>query len=191
MCSSDLTLSRFLTTAQAKKVLEGLASGEVDCVIGTHRLLTDKVKFKDLGLLVVDEEQRFGVMHKERIKTFKAGVDVLTLSATPIPRTLEMSLTGIRDLSLIQTPPEERQPILTYVGEHDDRAVSEAIRRELLREGQVFYVHNRVQDIEHIAAELRDLVPEARIAIAHGQMDEGLLERTVVDFADQIGRAHV
>jgi transcription-repair coupling factor (superfamily II helicase) len=139
-------LSRFLTAAQAKAVAAGVRSGEVDVVIGTHRLLSDDVVFKDLGLLVVDEEQRFGVSHKEQIKTFKTGVDVLTLSATPIPRTLEMSLTGIRDLTLLNTPPADRMPILTYVDEYDDRAVGEAIRRELLREGQVFYAHNRVQD---------------------------------------------
>jgi transcription-repair coupling factor (superfamily II helicase) len=175
-------LSRFLTPTQARKVARALASGEVDIVIGTHRLLSGDVTFKDLGLLVVDEEQRFGVSHKEQIKQFRSGVDVLTLTATPIPRTLEMSLTGIRDLTLLNTPPAERQPILTYVGEQDDRAVAEAIRRELLREGQVFYVHNRVQDIEHVTAHLRDLVPEARIAIAHGQMDEGSLERVVLDF---------
>ncbi len=138
--------------------------------------------FKDLGLLVVDEEQRFGVTHKEAIKPLRADVDVLTLTATPIPRTLEMSLTGIRDLTLLNTPPAERQPILTYVGEQDDRAVAEAIRRELLREGQVFFVHNRVQDIEKVAAEVRGLVPEARIAVAHGQMDEGTLEQVVLDF---------
>ena len=143
------------------------------------------MKFKDLGLLVVDEEQRFGVQHKEKIKQLRDDVDVLTLTATPIPRTLEMSLTGIRDLSLVNTPPEDRQPILTYVGEYDDRAVAEAIRRELLREGQVFYVHNRVQDIEHVAEEVRELVPEARVAVAHGQMDEGRLERVVLDFAER------
>ncbi len=175
-------LSRFLTPGQAKKVALGVESGEVDIVIGTHRLLSGDVHFKNLGLLVVDEEQRFGVSHKEQIKQFRTGVDVLTLTATPIPRTLEMSLTGIRDLTLLNTPPAERQPILTYVGEQDDRAVAEAIRRELLREGQVFYVHNRVQDIDHVAAHLRELVPEARIAIAHGQMDEGSLERVVLDF---------
>ena len=175
-------LSRFLTAAQAKEVIAGLASGEVDVVIGTHRLLAGGLEFKDLGLLVVDEEQRFGVGHKESIKELKIGVDVLTLSATPIPRTLEMSLTGIRDLSLLQTPPSERQPILTYVGDYDERAVAEAIRRELLREGQVFFVHNRVQDIERVAEDLRRLVPEARIAIAHGQMDEGTLEKVVLDF---------
>ncbi len=175
-------LSRFLTTAQARKVVAGLASGEIDCVIGTHRLLQEKVKFKDLGLLVVDEEQRFGVQHKEAMKKLKTNVDVLTLSATPIPRTLEMSLVGIRDLSLLQTPPADRQPILTYVGEQDDRVAVEAIRRELLRDGQVFWVHNRVQSIEDRAQRLRELVPEARIAIAHGQMDEGRLEQTVIDF---------
>jgi transcription-repair coupling factor (superfamily II helicase) len=178
-------LSRFLTSAQARKVVQGLASGEVDCVIGTHRLLAEGVKFKDLGLLVVDEEQRFGVSHKESIKALQTNVDVLTLTATPIPRTLEMSLTGIRDLSLLQTAPAERQPILTYVGEYDERAVGESIRRELLREGQVFFVHNRVRDIEEVAMRLRELVPEARIAVAHGQMDEGTLEQVVLDFWDE------
>ena len=175
-------LSRFLTPGQAKRVVDGVASGEVDIVIGTHRLLSEDVTFKRLGLLVVDEEQRFGVSHKEAMKKLKTDVDVLTLTATPIPRTLEMSLTGIRDLTLLNTPPADRQPILTYVGEYDDRAVGEAIRRELLREGQVFFVHNRVQDIEEVAAEIRDLVPEARVTVAHGQMDEGTLEQTVVDF---------
>jgi transcription-repair coupling factor (superfamily II helicase) len=177
-------LSRFLTPSQAKRVVDGLATGEVDVVIGTHRLLSDDVAFKDLGLLVIDEEQRFGVTHKEQIKQLRTNVDVLTLTATPIPRTLEMSLTGIRDLSLINTPPAERQPILTYVGEYDERAAAESVRRELLREGQVFYVHNRVHDIEQVTADLRALVPEARIAVAHGQMDEGSLERVVLDFWD-------
>jgi transcription-repair coupling factor (superfamily II helicase) len=175
-------LSRFLTVSEARKVVEGLADGSVDVVIGTHRLLTPDVRFKRLGLLVVDEEQRFGVSHKEAIKQLTIGVDVLTLTASPIPRTLEMSLTGIRDLSLITTPPSERQPILTYVGEQDERAVAEALRRELLREGQIFYVHNRVHDIERVAADLRALVPDARIAVAHGQMDEGTLEQVVLDF---------
>jgi transcription-repair coupling factor (superfamily II helicase) len=175
-------LSRFLTAGQAKEVAAGVRSGEVDIVVGTHRLLSEDIAFKDLGLLVVDEEQRFGVSHKEQIKKLKAGVDVLTLSATPIPRTLEMSLTGIRDLTLLNTPPADRMPILTYVGEYDDRAVAEAIRRELLREGQVFYVHNRVQDIEKTANHVRDLVPEARVAVAHGQMDEGTLEQVVIAF---------
>ena len=175
-------LSRFLTAKEAKKVIEGLKSGEVDCVIGTHRLLQDGVVFKDLGLLVVDEEQRFGVQAKETMKKLKHNVDVLTLTATPIPRTLEMSLVGIRDLSLLQTPPADRQPILTFVGGYDERVAVEAIRRELLREGQVFWVHNRVQSIDMAAGRLRELVPEARIAIAHGQMDEGSLEQVVVDF---------
>ncbi|MBO0692576.1 MAG: transcription-repair coupling factor, partial [Acidimicrobiaceae bacterium] len=175
-------LSRFLTPAQARQVTGGLADGSVDVVIATHRLLSGEVSFKDLGLLVVDEEQRFGVNAKEAIKKLQTDVDVLTLTATPIPRTMEMSLTGIRDLTLLTTPPAERQPILTYVGEYDERAVAEAVRRELLREGQVFYVHNRVQDIEKVAAELRGLVPEARVAVAHGQMDEALLEKVVFDF---------
>ena len=175
-------LSRFLTPAQVREVVAGVSSGEVDLVIGTHRLLSEDIRFKDLGLLVVDEEQRFGVSHKEQIKKIAANVDVLTLTATPIPRTLEMSLVGIRDLSLLQTPPADRQPILTYVGEYDDRGVSEAIRRELLREGQVFYVHNRVQSIETVAAHVRDLVPEARVAVAHGQLDEGSLEKVVIEF---------
>jgi len=175
-------LSRFLTNKEAKQVIEGLASGVIDCVIGTHRLLQDGVKFKDLGLLIVDEEQRFGVQAKEAMKKLKVNVDVLTLSATPIPRTLEMSLVGIRDLSLLQTPPADRQPILTFVGSWDERVAVESIRRELLREGQVFWVHNRVQTIDLAAARLRELVPEARIAIAHGKMDEGSLEQVVVDF---------
>ncbi|MGI8492492.1 MAG: transcription-repair coupling factor, partial [Acidimicrobiales bacterium] len=175
-------LSRFLTPSQAKAVTDGLAAGTVDVVIGTHKLLSVGLTWKDLGLLVVDEEQRFGVNHKEAIKKLRTDVDVLTLTATPIPRTLEMSLTGIRDLTLLNTPPAERQPILTYVGEYDERAASEAIRRELLREGQVFFVHNRVADIDKVAAELRALVPEARIVVAHGQMDEGTLEKVVFDF---------
>jgi transcription-repair coupling factor (superfamily II helicase) len=175
-------ISRFLTPGQQKAVVDGVADGSVDLVIGTHRLLSQDVKWKNLGLLVVDEEQRFGVGHKEAIKKVRAEVDVLTLTATPIPRTLEMSLTGIRDLTLLHTPPAERQPILTYVGEYDEAAVSEAIRRELLREGQVFFVHNRVADIEHVAQGLRELVPEARVTVAHGQMDEGTLEQVVLDF---------
>ena len=178
------TLSRFLTPAQTREVLRGLEAGEVDVVVGTHRMLSADVSFKRMGLLVVDEEQRFGVRHKEAIKSLRADVDVLTLTATPVPRTLEMSLTGIRDMSLLETPPADRQPILTYVGEQADRPAAEAIRRELLREGQVFYVHNRVADIEHAAERVRRLVPEARVAVAHGQMDEGTLERVVLDFAD-------
>lgn len=175
-------LSRFLTNAEAKKVIAGMKSGDIDCVIGTHRLLQDSIEFKNLGLLIVDEEQRFGVLHKEQMKRLKTNVDVLSMSATPIPRTLEMSLVGIRDLSLLQTPPADRQPILTYVGEQSEQVAIEAIRRELLREGQVFWVHNRVQSIEERAAELREWVPEARIAVAHGQMDESRLEQVVLDF---------
>ncbi|MBT8241735.1 MAG: transcription-repair coupling factor, partial [Acidimicrobiia bacterium] len=171
-------------TKQARAVAKAVRDGEVDVLIGTHRILSDDVTFPRLGLLIVDEEQRFGVKHKEAIKTLATNIDVLTLSATPIPRTLEMSLTGIRDLSVLNTPPADRQPILTYVGEYDERAVAEAIRRELLREGQVFFVHNRVQSIEHIATRLRDLVPEARVAVAHGQMDEASLETIVMDFWD-------
>jgi transcription-repair coupling factor (superfamily II helicase) len=175
-------LSRFLTPAEARTVTDGLADGTVDVVIGTHKLLAGDIRFKALGLLVVDEEQRFGVTHKETIKKLSTNVDVLTLTASPIPRTLEMTLTGIRDLSLIATPPAERRPILTYVGEYDERAVAEAIRRELLRDGQVFFVHHRVYDIDKVAARIRELVPEARVAVANGQMDEGSLERVILDF---------
>ena len=175
-------LSRFLSPAQQRAVVQGLADGSVDVVIGTHRLLAQDVVFKELGLLVVDEEQRFGVTHKEAVKRMAEGVDVLTLTASPIPRTLEMALTGIRDLSMVNTPPADRRPILTYVGEQDPPAVSEALRRELLREGQAFYVHNRVSDIDRVARDIRRLVPEARVAIAHGQMDEGSLETVVLDF---------
>lgn len=178
-------LSRFLSDAEAANVIAGAADGSIDVVVGTHRLLAENVGFKDLGLLVVDEEQRFGVTHKEAVKRLSKGVDVLTLTASPIPRTLEMALTGIRDLSMVTTPPVDRRPILTYVGEYEERAVAEAIRRELLREGQVFYVHNRVADIEDAARRIRALVPEAKVTIAHGQMDEGSLEKVVLDFADR------
>ena len=175
-------LSRFVDDAETKETLQGLKEGTIDVVIGTHRLLSESVVFKDLGLLVVDEEQRFGVGHKEAIKAKSLGVDVLTLSASPIPRTLEMAFAGIRDLSMVTTPPADRRPILTHVGEYSEPAVVEAIRRELLREGQVFFVHNRVADIDEVARRLSQLVPDARVAIAHGQMDEGTLERVMVDF---------
>jgi transcription-repair coupling factor (superfamily II helicase) len=171
-----------LSAKEQRAVVNHLAAGDIDIVVGTHRLLSDDIAFRDLGLLVIDEEQRFGVQHKEQIKALRIGVDVVTLTATPIPRTLDMSLTGIRDLSMVTTAPEDRQPILTFVGEYDDRAVAEALRRELLREGQTFFVHNQVKDIEFVAEHLRDLVPEARIGIAHGQMDESRLERVVLDF---------
>ncbi len=177
-------LSRFLSPAAARGVLDGLRSGEVDLVVGTHRLLSADVAFARLGLLIVDEEQRFGVTHKEAIKTLRHDIDVLTLTATPIPRTLEMSLTGIRDLTVLQTPPADRKPIGTYVGPYDERVVVEAVRRELLRDGQVFFVHNRVADIDTVAAHLRELVPEVRVAVAHGQMDEATLEQVVLDFWD-------
>jgi transcription-repair coupling factor (superfamily II helicase) len=175
-------LSRFLTPKQQHAVVSGLSDGTVDVVIGTHRLLSDDVSFRDLGLLVVDEEQRFGVTSKDRIKAMRSEVDVLTLTATPIPRTLEMALTGIRTVSRIATPPEDRHPILTFVGPIDDRTISAAIRREMLREGQVFYVHNRIQSIDRAVARLRSLVPEARCAVAHGRMNEGQLEQVMLDF---------
>ena len=175
-------LSRFTDPAESRKVLEGMKDGSVDIVIGTHRLLQTGVTWKDLGLVVVDEEQRFGVEHKEHIKSMRTHVDVLTMSATPIPRTLEMSLAGIREMSTILTPPEERFPVLTYVGPQDDKQVAAALRRELLRDGQVFYIHNRVRSIDAAAAKVRALVPEARVVVAHGQMPEEALERTVEGF---------
>ncbi|MET8859268.1 transcription-repair coupling factor [Streptomyces sp. NPDC004579] len=175
-------LSRFQTETEAKAVLEGLREGSVDLVIGTHRLFSSETKFKDLGLVIVDEEQRFGVEHKEQLKKLRANVDVLTMSATPIPRTLEMAVTGIREMSTITTPPEERHPVLTFVGPYEEKQIGAAIRRELLREGQVFYIHNRVESIDRAAARLREIVPEARIATAHGQMSEQALEQVVVDF---------
>ncbi|MEU3994002.1 transcription-repair coupling factor [Streptomyces platensis] len=175
-------LSRFQTDTEAKAVLEGLREGSVDLVIGTHRLFSSETKFKDLGLVIVDEEQRFGVEHKEQLKKLRANVDVLTMSATPIPRTLEMAVTGIREMSTITTPPEERHPVLTFVGPYEQKQIGAAIRRELLREGQVFYIHNRVESIDRAAARLREIVPEARIQTAHGQMGESQLEQVVVDF---------
>jgi transcription-repair coupling factor (superfamily II helicase) len=175
-------LSRFQSDAEAKEVISGLADGTVDLVIGTHRLLSNEIRFKDLGLVVVDEEQRFGVEHKEQLKRLRTAVDVLALSATPIPRTLEMAVTGIREMSTLATPPEERHPVLTFVGAYDEKQITAAIRRELLREGQVFLIHNRVASIEKAAAKVRELVPEARIATAHGQMAEHKLEQVVVDF---------
>ena len=175
-------LSRFTGPAESRAVLDGMKDGSVDIVIGTHRLLQTAVTWKDLGLVVVDEEQRFGVEHKEHIKSMRTHVDVLTMSATPIPRTLEMSLAGIREMSTILTPPEERYPVLTYVGPHDDKQIAAALRREMLRDGQAFYIHNRVRSIDQAAARVRALVPEARVAVAHGQMPEDLLESTVEGF---------
>jgi transcription-repair coupling factor (superfamily II helicase) len=175
-------LSRFTDAGESKEIIAGMADGEIDVVVGTHRLLQTAVRWKDLGLVIVDEEQRFGVEHKEHIKALRTHVDVLTMSATPIPRTLEMSMAGIREMSTILTPPEERHPILTYVGAYADKQVAAAIRRELLRDGQVFYVHNRVSSIDKAAQRIRELVPEARVVVAHGQMNEDTLERTVQGF---------
>ena len=175
-------LSRFSSEAEARVTIEGLAEGKVDVVVGTHRLLSDEVAFKDLGLVVIDEEQRFGVEHKEQLKRLRTAVDVLAMSATPIPRTLEMAVTGIREMSTIMTPPEERHPVLTFAGPYEEAQVSAAIRRELLREGQVFYVHNRVQSIEKAARRISELVPEARVVTAHGQMSEHRLEQVMIDF---------
>ena len=175
-------LSRFQDASASAEVLAGLADGSVDVVIGTHRLITGRVRFKDLGLVIIDEEQRFGVEHKETLKALRTDVDVLSMSATPIPRTLEMAVTGLREMSTLATPPEDRHPILTYVGAYETKQVGAAIRRELLRDGQVFYVHNRVEDIDRVAARLAELVPEARVATAHGQMSESRLERVIDDF---------
>lgn len=175
-------MSRFCSPGQVKKTLEGLKKGFVDIVIGTHRILSKDVQFKDLGLLIIDEEQRFGVTHKEKIKQLKQNVDVLTLTATPIPRTLHMSLIGIRDMSVLEEPPVDRVPIQTYVMEYNDEMVREAIHRELARGGQVYYVYNRVNNIDEIASHVASLVPEAQVAFAHGQMNERQLERIMLDF---------
>lgn len=179
------SLSRFKTKGQQNQVLQGLMKGTVDIVVGTHRLLQKDVAFRDLGLMIVDEEHRFGVKDKERLKQLRAAVDVLTLTATPIPRTLQMSLTGIRDLSTIETPPQDRRAIETYVAQYDELTIREAIHRELVRGGQVFFVHNHVQTIFQMAAMLGRLIPDARIAVAHGQMKERDLEKVMLDF---IGR---
>jgi transcription-repair coupling factor (superfamily II helicase) len=178
-------LSRFSPPGEVEAITQGIVGGGVDIVIGTHRLLQQTVRFKDLGLVIIDEEQRFGVEHKEYLKSLRTAVDVLTMSATPIPRTLEMSLTGIREMTTILTPPEERHPILTFVGAYDSRQIGAAVRRELLRDGQVFYIHNRVESINRAAARLAEIVPEARIAVAHGQMGEGALEEIMVGFWDK------
>jgi transcription-repair coupling factor (superfamily II helicase) len=175
-------LSRFQTPKESEHTVSMIGEGTADIVIGTHRLLQSSTRFKELGLIIVDEEQRFGVEHKEYLKTLRAHVDVLSMSATPIPRTLEMAITGIREMSTIATPPEERHPVLTFVGAHDDRQVAAAIHRELLRDGQVFYLHNRVESIERAARKLRELVPEARVGVAHGQMGEDALEKVMVAF---------
>jgi transcription-repair coupling factor (superfamily II helicase) len=175
-------LSRFTNDAQAKEVLAGIADGTVDVVVATHRILSAKATFHDLGLVIIDEEQRFGVEHKEHLKALRTNVDVLAMSATPIPRTLEMAVTGIREMSTIATPPEDRLPVLTFVGPYNDKQVAAAIRREMARDGQVFFVHNRVASINKVAARIRELVPEAEVVVAHGQMSENRLEQVMVDF---------
>jgi transcription-repair coupling factor (superfamily II helicase) len=177
-------LSRFRSTKEQKEVVKRVESGQVDVVIGTHRMLSKDVRFKDLGLVVVDEEQRFGVAHKERLKQLKKRVDVLTLSATPIPRTLNMSLSGLRDMSLIETPPRDRLAIQTQVVQFSDNVIKSAIELELARGGQVFFIHNRVQTIETVAALVKRLVPQARLAVGHGQMNEKEMERVMLDFID-------
>ena len=177
-------LSRFRSEKEQKQLLEDLAFGKVDIVIGTHRLLQKDVVFFNLGLLIIDEEQRFGVVHKERLKQFRSDIDVLTMTATPIPRTLHMSLVNVRDMSVIETPPQERLPIRTTIREYDESLIREAIIREIDRGGQIFFVHNRVQGIQVIAQKLQRLVPEARIVVGHGQMAEDQLERVMVDFSN-------
>ncbi len=178
-------MSRFQSDREVSETQHGLTDGTVDIVIGTHRLLSPETRFKNLGLIIIDEEQRFGVEHKEYLKSMRTQVDVLSMSATPIPRTLEMGIAGIREMSTILTPPEERHPVLTFVGAYDEKQIGAAVRRELLRDGQVFFVHNRVASISKVAARLADLVPEARIAVAHGQMNEHTLEKIMVDFWDK------
>ena len=175
-------LSRFNTAKESKEILEGLSNGSIDIVIGTHRLLSKDVVFRDLGLVIVDEEQRFGVEHKEELKKARTNIDVLSMSATPIPRTLEMAITGIREMSNITTPPEERHPVLTYVGPYDEKQVTAALHRELLRDGQIFFLHNRVESIDRVALRLKELVPEARVRVAHGQMGERELEEVILGF---------
>lgn len=177
-------LSRFRSKKEQSEVIKGIKNGTADIVIGTHRLLSSDIRFKDLGLLIVDEEQRFGVSHKEKLKKLKTNVDVLTLTATPIPRTLHMSMLGVRDLSVIETPPENRFPVQTYVVEYSNALVREAIEREMARNGQVYYLYNRVQGIQQMAERISELVPDARVAVAHGQMPEQELERIILDFLD-------
>src|SRR5207248_7965579 len=178
-------LSRFQTPKEAEQTLVKAADGTADILIGTHRLLQTSTRFKQLGMVIIDEEQRFGVEHKEYLKQLRTEVDVLAMSATPIPRTLEMGISGIREMSTILTPPEERHPVLTLVGPYDEKQVAAAIRRELLRDGQVFFVHNRVSSIGRAAARIAELVPEARVAVAHGQLNEHRLEQIMAQFLDR------
>src|SRR5207253_2036282 len=175
-------VSRFRSTAEQNAAVTGFREGKVDILIGTHRLLSRDVRAKDLGLLIVDEEQRFGVKQKELLRALKLRVDVISMSATPIPRTLQMSLAGLRDISVIETPPEGRRPVKTYVGEYDEQLVKQALEREIAREGQAFFLHNRVDDIEETAERLRSLCPKMRFTVAHGQMDEKQLEERMMSF---------
>ena len=175
-------LSRFRTKKQADETIKGLAAGSTDIVVGTHKLIQDKIRFKDLGLVIIDEEQRFGVLHKEKLKMLRQSVDVITLTATPIPRTLHMALTGARDMSTIETPPQDRLPIETTVIEFDETIIRDAIKRELNRGGQVFFLHNRVTTIETMAERIRKLVPKARLIVGHGQMSSGSLEKVMTQF---------
>jgi transcription-repair coupling factor (superfamily II helicase) len=175
-------ISRFRSAREQREILDRAARGQIDVLIGTHRILQSDVSFKDLGLLIVDEEQRFGVAQKERLKTWRTNVDVLTLTATPIPRTLHMSLVGVRDMSIIETPPEDRLPVQTYVLEYREEIIRDAIRREIKRGGQVYFVYNRVQTIDKMAERLGEMLPDAKIQVAHGQMPEELLEKVMLDF---------
>lgn len=177
-------LSRFRNSAQQKHIAEGLEKGTIDLIIGTHRLLSQDIKFNDLGLLVIDEEQRFGVKHKEKLKQLKTNVDVLTLSATPIPRTLHMSLSGVKDMSVIEEPPEERYPVQTYVMEQDNFIIRDAIEKELARGGQVYVLYNRVESINRVASEIENLVPDASVIVGHGKMRENMLENVIMDFSE-------
>ena len=176
-------LSRFQTPTEVKEIVEGVKSGKIDMVVGTHRLLSKDVQFKDLGLLIIDEEQGFGVKHKERLKELKTNIDVLTLTATPIPRTLHMSMVGVRDLSVMETPPTNRYPIQTYVMEEMPSIVREAVLREMKRNGQVFFLHNRIDDIDKVVSQLEELIPEAKIEYIHGRMSENQMEDIMYRFS--------
>ncbi len=178
-------LSRFKSAKEQKVILQDVADGKVDIVVGTHKLLSSDIKFKDLGLLIVDEEHRFGVRQKEKVKAMRADVDILTLTATPIPRTLNMAMSGMRDLSIIATPPARRLAIKTFVRQREDSVVREAVLREIMRGGQVYFLHNQVETIEKTAEDLQKLIPEARVTVAHGQMRERELERIMNDFYHQ------
>lgn len=178
-------LSRFKTPKQQKQIIEDAKKGLIDILIGTHRIVSKDIELPKLGLVVIDEEQRFGVKHKESLKKIKNTVDVLTLSATPIPRTLHMSLSGIRDMSVIEDPPQERHPVITYVTEAKDSIIQDEVEREIARGGQVFFVYNRVEGIETMAARVQELVPDARVAVAHGRMTPKVLENIILDFLNK------